>query len=809
MRQLLDGWNTPYAWLLLFCGGVIGLRFFAELPPMPAGPAKWPASLALALILLALAIRFARLRAAVALAFGIGWAALFAGATLEAGLPVEIEKKDVVISGRVLGVPAAGGDTQRFDFLVERIQWRGADYASPGKIRLRFFQTQPQILSGQRWRFTARLKRARGFSNPGAHFNYETYLFHHRIRASGYVRARPPPLLLAPPGEFAPSAFRQRVAAFIRETLGEGRRAGLVTALSVGLRSDMRAHDWEVLTRTGTIHLVAISGLHIGLVSALMLLLGNWCWRFAGALPLHLPAPKFGVLAGLLAGLVYALLAGMTIPTQRAACMLAVVALALFFQRRPFGGETLLLALTVVLAVDPLAPLAGGFWLSFGAVAVLVLSAARARAHPAPPHNALAQPPGIAQHAARHFRLWASVQGVLFIGMAPLLLALFQRISLAAPLANLIAIPLVGLAAVPLALLGLLLYALGLEPAAAFALGASHWVLEKLWWFLEALAAMPWSVWWQPAPPWWALPPAALGVCLLLSRRALPARATGFLWLLPLFFPAQTAPGAGEFRYTMLEVGNGLASVVQTQNRFLVYDAGPRYRSGFDSGAAVVAPFLRMRGADAIDALVVSHGDNDHSGGRGALLGQFKVGEVFTGAPELMPAARRCAAGQRWTWDGVEFAMLWPPPESALSGNDASCVLKITSRFGSLLLSGDIGARAEAALAASAAPLAVDVLQAPHHGSKTSSTKRFLRRVRPSIALASAGYLNRYGHPHRVVRARYARDGIPLRTTAEEGALSVSFAAAGISLRGHRAAERKYWLRPARHLTAPMRITRR
>jgi len=612
------------------------------------------------------------------------------------------------------------------------------------------------------------------------------------------------------------SAFRQRVSAFIRDTLGEGRRAGLVTALSVGLRGDMRARDWEVLTRTGTIHLVAISGLHIGLVSALVLLLGARCWRFAGALPLWLPAPKFGVLAGLLAGLVYALLAGMTIPTQRAACMLLVVALALFFRRRPFGGETLLLALTVVLAVDPLAPLAGGFWLSFGAVAVLVMSATHTRAHPAPPmDNALAQPLTTTRRVLRHFRLWASVQGVLFIGMAPLLLALFHRVSLAAPLANLVAIPLVGLAAVPLALLGLLLYALGFEAAAALAFGASHWVIETLWVLLEALAAMPWSVWWQPPPPWWALPPAALGVCLLLSRRAAPARACGLLWMLPLFFHAHTAPGAGEFRYTMLEVGNGLASVVQTQNHFLVYDAGPRYRSGFDAGEAVVAPFLRMRGADAIDALVISHGDNDHSGGGGALRRQFPVGAVFASAPELLRPAQRCMAGQKWSWDGVEFEMLWPPPppppavtKSKLSDNDASCVLKITSRFGALLLTGDIGAIAEGMLAASDAPLEADVLQAPHHGSKTSSTERFLRRVRPGAAIASAGYLNRYGHPHRVVRARYARHRIPLRTTAEEGALTVTFAAAGISLRGHRAATHKYWLQPAMHLASPMRIAR-
>ncbi|MDA8007571.1 MAG: DNA internalization-related competence protein ComEC/Rec2 [Gammaproteobacteria bacterium] len=808
MRQYLDGWNKPYAWLLLFCGGVIAPRFFAALPPLPAGAAKWHAALALASALLPLAFRFALLRPAAALALGLGWAVLSGAAALEAGLPAALEKKDVVISGRVVGVPATSGRAQRFDFEIERLVRRGDEHALPRpfRARLRLFAEQPQIRSGQRWRFTARLKRARGYQNPGAHFNQETYLFHHRLRASGYVRTRPRPQLLSPPGAFTPSGFRQRVAAFIRDSLGDGGRAGLVTALSVGLRSDMRAGDWDVLTRTGTIHLVAISGLHIGLVSALVLMLAGRIWRFAGKLPLWLPAPKFGVLAGLAAGLVYALLAGMTIPTQRAACMLAVVALAMFFTRRPFGGETLLLALTLVLAVDPLAPLSGGFWLSFGAVAVLMMSAEHMRVQPLPIDTPIAAPFRATRNAARHIRMWSAAQAVLFIGMAPLLLALFQRVSLSAPLANLAAIPLIGMVAVPLALFGLLLYALGLESAAAFAFGASHWVIEKLWLLLEALAAMRWSVWRQPAPPWWALPPAALGACLLLSRRALPARASGLLWMLPLFFTAQTAPGAGEFRYTMLEVGNGLASVVQTQNHFLVYDAGPRYESGYDSGEAVVAPYLRMRGAKNMDALVVSHGDNDHSGGRGALLAQFSAGEVFTSDPELMPDARRCAAGQKWEWDGVEFAMLWPPPDTALRGNEASCVLKITSRFGSLLLSGDIGALAEEFLLESGAGMQADILLAPHHGSKTSSTGDFLRRVNPRAALASAGYLNRYDHPHREVRARYAAAGIPLLITADEGAITASFSSAGITLRGRRASERKYWMQPARQLRAPMRI---
>jgi len=260
----------------------------------------------------------------------------------------------------------------------------------------------------------------------------------------------------------------------------------------------------------------------------------------------------------------------------------------------------------------------------------------------------------------------------------------------------------------------------------------------------------------------------------------------------------------------MLEVGHGLASVVQTQNHLLVYDAGPRFPGGLDTGETVVAPFLRQLGAPAIDALVVSHGDNDHSGGHRALLERFEVQRVLTSVPERIPNSRACRAGQRWVWDAVRFEVLWPPPPGAppgrIRGNDASCVLKVASAFGSVLLTGDIGKPAEEALARSPVDLAAEVLQVPHHGSKTSSTAAFLRRARPALALASIGYLNRYGHPHESVRARYARRRIPVYDTAAEGAITVSFSNAAISVRGQRGAERKYWLLPPERLAVPARI---
>lgn len=798
MRQFPDGWNNPHLWLLAFCAGVVSLRFFPQLPPLSLIAAAL-------LVLMPGAVRWAWLRPATALAVGFCWAAMVATAVSGATIPAALEKKDVVVSGRVIGAPVAAAGYQRFDFEVERLAWRGTAWPSPGKIRLKLYHDQPQILSGQQWRFTVRLKRARSYHNPGALFNYETHLFHHRLRATGYVRAQPMPVLLKAQNPRSIAAFRQRVAGFIRASLKGGDRAGIVTALVVGIRHDMNARDWEVLLRTGTIHLVAISGLHIGLVSGLVLLLSGWCWRFAGPLPLFLPAPKVGVVAGLLAGIVYALLAGMTIPTQRAVCMLAVVAGAMFFQRRPFGFETLVMALAAVLVVDPLAPLAGGFWLSFGAVVILVLGVARTRAR----HSSWTKParPIFYKLVLRKLGAWSAIQVVLFVGMAPLLLALFHRVSMAAPLANLVAVPVIGMIAVPLALLGLLLYSIGLGQVAALAFQGSLLVIDQLWVPLKWLSSAAWSVWQQPSPPLWSLPLAAVGVLLLLSPRVFPARWSGLLWLLPLFSTTPAVPATGEFRYTMLEVGHGLASVVQTRSHLLVYDAGPRFAGGFDAGEAVVVPFLRQAGAGAIDVLIISHGDNDHLGGQRAVLARFDAGRILTSVPAKIPASEKCHAGQSWVWDEVRFEMLSPPLQfTGATGNDASCVLKVSSEFGAVLLTGDIGKPAEAALARSGFDLSADVLQAPHHGSKTSSTEAFLSRVRPAIGLMSIGYLNRYGHPHKIVAERYVRRQIPVYTTADEGAISVFFSAAGIALQSHRGVHRRYWLQPARHLGSTVRV---
>ena len=899
--------HHPHACLAAFCCGVVALRFWAVLPAVGV-------AVAAAIVMLVVAVRSAAWRLPAAFVIGFCWANVTAASVLARELPAALEKRDVQVIGRIVGAPALGASVQRFEFEVAQLHYKGKRYPSPGRIKLKWYAPAPPIRSGAHWQLSVRLKKPRGYQNLGATFDRETHLFARRIRASGYVRNHPPPKLLRAP-DASLDALRARIAEFIRTELPPVDTAGLIAALTVGIRNDMNAHTWDVLLRTGTIHLVAISGLHVGLVSGLVMALCAFAWRFAGRLPLRLPAPKAGVLGGLMAGVMYALLAGMTVPTQRAVCMLAVIAAAMLVHRRAFGWETWLTALSVVLVFDPLAPMSSGLWLSFGAVAAMMYGAAKIRGARA--QGRVNPTANIKPRRNVVFVLlgWALVQWVLFIGMAPLILTLFQRVSLVAPLANLIAVPVVGLLAVPLALIGLGLYVGGYEPGAVMMFECALWILQHLWRVLEWMASREWSVWQQPPPPIWSLPFAALGAMLLLARKAMPMRWLGVLLLLPMLTGAPKSPPLGAFHYTMLDVGNGLASVVQTRNHLLVYDAGPNY-PGFDSGESIVAPFIRQLGIRRIDALVVSHGDNDHAGGHRALLRQFPTTTLLAGesldepkgesqgessvdskgesqgkspveskgesqdkssveskgesknkslveskgelknkprveskgeskgessvdskgeskdkslveskgksqdkssteahaeskskSPVKSPAesnphprARRCRAGQRWVWDEVHFEMLSPLPRDSRRGNEASCVLRVHSANGALLLTGDIGKPAESALVRAGANLSADVLQSPHHGSKTSSTELFLARVNPSVALASAGYLNRFGHPNAEVRARHERRNILLYTTAAEGAITAAFTAEGIVIRGQRANNLRYWAARAQGL---------
>jgi competence protein ComEC len=338
----------------------------------------------------------------------------------------------------------------------------------------------------------------------------------------------------------------------------------------------------------------------------------------------------------------------------------------------------------------------------------------------------------------------------------------------------------------------------------------AHELLAALMAVLEWLATLPAAVWSQHAPPAWTVAVATIGVVLLIAPRGIPGRMLGLVWLLPLFFVRPEPPPNGGFRLTALDVGQGLAVVITTARHALVYDTGPRFGDTVDAGGRIVAPYLRGAGIRSLDALVVSHQDLDHAGGALSLLQTVPVAALWSSLPadnaivaraSAQGTVQRCAAGQQWDWDGVRFTMLYPPPSQyAIDGiktNDLSCVLRIDSSYGSALLTGDIEARGEAMLLQQKSPLRADALLVPHHGSRTSSTPPFVSAVEPRVAIFTAGYRNRFGHPRAEVVARYERIGAALMRSDRHGAVTLTFGP-GIRLSpaAARDNQRRYWYDP-------------
>jgi len=729
---------------------------------------------------------------ALCLGFGFFWAAVFAHLRLADALPADWEGRDIQLVGVIASLPQPYERSVRFEFDVERVLTAGA--AVPRHVSLSWWgsaardtkpPTLPELHPGERWQLTVRLKRPYGSANPHG-FDYEAWLFERAICATGYVRpksgSRRLDAMVERPRyriEKARDALRER----IRQALPDQPYAGVLAALAIGDQRAIPPEQWQVFTRTGVNHLMSISGLHVTMVSGLALALAYGLWRRSMRLTLWLPARKAAVLVGFAAALAYTLLAGFAVPAQRTLYMIAVMALALWSGRMSSASVVLALALLAVVLLDPWAVLAPGFWLSFGAVAVILFVTSN---RVAPPH---------------WFRAWARVQWAVTLGLIPPLLAIFQQVSIISPLANAIAIPVVSLVVVPLTLFGMLL-------PFDFVLLAAHGIMAWCMALLDWMSTVPAAVWQQHAPPPWTVAVSALGAAWLLLPRGFPARWLGAIGFLPLFLVLPPRLDEGVLKLTALDVGQGLAVVAQTRNHALLYDTGPAFGPGVDSGNRIIVPYLRAAGVRSLDGMIVSHDNADHSGGAMSVLQALPVAALFTSLPDMDPLpleadqAFRCFAGQGWEWDGVRFEMLHPPRASyeqeRIRDNDRSCVLRITTRAGKILLPGDIQRKAEdQLLSAQRGALHADVLVAPHHGSRTSSAAEFAREVDPRIVVFPVGYRNRFGHPHPEVVERYRDLGSRMYRTDRDGALTVVFDAAGaIRIEPYRAAYRRYWQTP-------------
>ena len=725
---------------------------------------------------------------------GICWVSTFALWRMSDELPRVWEQKTIAIEGVVASVPEATEHGLRFRFDVEKILTKEA--VVPRHISLNHYAgnqypshksedfseeaegnaaSLAQFHAGERWRLLVRLKRPHSTINPHG-FDFESWALSENIRATGSVKSKAgmqklSNLVWQP--SYIIEHLRENTQQRIAHVLADKPYSGIIQALVMGDDSQIGVEDWQVFLSTGTTHLMSISGLHITMLAGLAFSLVGFLWRRNSKLALRLPTRKAATIAGVVAALTYALIAGFSVPTQRTFYMLMVFAIALWSGRQLVITQVLALALLIVVLLDPWAVNAPGFWLSFGAVAMLAY--------------ALSGRIG----KVEWFKAALQTQWAVTIGMLPLLLIMFNQTSIVSPIANAFAIPLISFIVAPLALLGSFL-------PIDWPLNLSYAALDVCMDLLKWINQLPSATWQQHDPAPWTLFPALIGVMWLLLPRGFPMRWLGLFGFLPILMIVPVRPIEGDMKVTVLDVGQGLSVVVQTAKHTLLYDAGPKYNQKSDAGGRIVVPFLRGEGVTKLDGFVVSHNDNDHSGGMRSVMTLMPVTWLASSLPEntdIPPLQKRlsCFSGQAWTWEGVHFEMLYPTIESYadanIKDNHRSCVLKVTSQSGSLLLTGDIEKADELALLRSdVVRLMSDVLIVPHHGSKTSSTTDFIQAVSPSVSVFTPGYLNRYKHPNPEVFVRYQVAGGLLYRSDYQGAIEMRF------MRDGKENERKIYL---------------
>lgn len=752
--------------------------------------------------------------------------------SLADALPAAWEGRDILLEGSVDSLPQRLSDTPRpawrFELRTERVLTDEAQV--PKRLLLNWYGDTPSsrypppndeaadeeereispglvtLQAGQRWRLLVRLKQPHGLANPGG-FDYEGWLLEHGLRATGYVRSAPhheAPILLGQ-GDWQFSQqinrWRQQLRSRLLQALPaeETRFTGILIGLAIGDQHAITNEQWSLFNRTGLTHLMVVSGSHITLIAALLAYFATRLWCRFPTLALAIPGPKVAVFVGLLGAFFYTWLSGLGLPALRTLSMLTAVAFCRYLDRRISWARTLGISLLIVLLYDPWAVTSAGFWLSFATVAALLLVSQESD-----------------QGRWSRVRHWLRSQWAATLATLPLLLCFFQQWPWISPLANVLGIPVIGLLVTPLTLLGTVLFCL---PGQLSGMGLSLlWLADHLLQIviltLQSLVDwLPTTLWQAPAAPLEAVLLAGMGMFLLLLPPVLPgSRLLGLFSLLPVLFWPVERPAEGVWWADVLDVGQGQAVLIRTKEHTLLYDSGPRYgtpavgvrqMSHADAAQRVILPFLRQAGIRQLDLLVVSHRDSDHAGGTQTLQTQIPITEVRS--PGVNPGDLPCLSGQHWEWSGVSFSFLHPTPEvmektGKGNSNASSCVLQISGDQGRFLLTGDLPASLEEKLVAEQ-PLSLptDILLAPHHGSRFSSSEAFLAATGARTVVISAGYRNRFAHPHPTVLARYQAQGMTIWRTDRDGAIAMrprtrpSDGNTDTSFSAWRSMHRRYW----------------
>ena len=707
---------------------------------------------------------------------GFAFAGLHAAYALHQQIPGGLEGKALELSGRIVELPLHEPRRTRFEFMVD-----GDAAQLPAlrdrRLRLAWYDDDPKarvgLVADSRWRLPVQLRAPQALRNPGGN-DGEKQAMAARIAATGYVLEPALAQRLAPPVGI--EAWRERMSGRIAAAVAAS-SSRFVRALALGDTRSLTDDDWPRLRAAGLTHLIAISGFHVGLVAGFFALLAAAVWWLLPGLCRHVPRPfaaGFGAVAGAFA---YAAMTGFALPTLRTAVMIAVLVAARCLRRRQRLADTLALGCIVLLLLDPLAILGAGFWLSFAGVAWMLWC--------------LPVEKGPRRWAMLHD--FVAAQAVATLGLLPLTVTLFGQASFAGPFANLAAVPWWSLAVIPLALFGLLADSLhagfGDVPWRAAA-----WCFDALWPLLSRIADSRLAMAWLPEPRWFALPLALLAVFWLLLPRGVPGKPLALLLWLPLLFPARDLPAHGEAELVAIDVGQGLSVLVRTAHHNLLYDMGPAMEDGFDAGERAVMPALHALGVRRLDAAILSHGDNDHAGGWAAVDKAFPVEALLAPAGSPAPGIADCVAGQSWEWDGVRFRVLHPAQGFPYLGNEASCVVRVETRHGNALLTGDIGHYVERAmLHRESGRMRNEVVIVAHHGSAGSSDPAFVAATGARLAVVSSGAGNRFGHPRADVVRRWCGAGAEVVDTSRAGAVRVWLGRNGLRLDERRASRPRSW----------------
>jgi competence protein ComEC len=754
-------------WLVLaFCAGAAAVHFLPVLPTQ-AG--------LLATVMAGILVR-PRWPVLAAMLFGLAWTAFGARQIVANDWPCARDREVVDLHG-VVSVPATMREG-RVEFDIRVVDPTGS--GTPSDLRLSWYEATAIPLPGQHWRMMARLRCRNGFSNPGTP-DRELELLRQGIGATGYVVTGSAPMLLADlPWQYPVQRLRARIASDISTSLSSSASAAILQGLSVGVRGNVPEKLWDAFAATGIAHLMAISGVHVTGCALFALLLLRVAWRFPWV------RPRQGRIAIEMAVVVmttiaYAALAGASLPTLRTLVMVGIVSWQRVLRRAMPVHLSLALAALLLVAADPLAVSSTGFWLSFVATAALL--------------SLIDAGPGWLNRLSAFLR----EQTAMLLLLTPVLAVAFGRLSFIAPLVNAIAIPVFSFVLLPVILLATALTALWPGSAAGIwqtlATG-----LDATWPWLIAAGQLEFATWWPAAQPMALVITAGATafVSLLIPLRGL--RIAAAVMLMAVVLGRGERPAENAWILTVLDVGQGLATIVQTRNHVLAFDTGPRWRNGSAAARVSLLPWLRAHGIRRIDRLVLSHDDIDHTGGASILRESLPIAETIVGpGVNTRGASTPCRRGDGWHWDGVEFQMLHPVSGAHGSDNNNSCALRVNGAGGSALLLADPEADAEEELLSQS--LAADVVLVPHHGSRTSSGPRLIAAVGAQLGIVSAGFGNRWNLPDAGVIARWRAAGATVLTTADVGAVTVNFAAApgGIEVQAHRLESRRWWRRGASH----------